>query len=325
MMADPGLSTTLAPAERIARVGFTVAHLDRSIDFYQRVLSLELVETVQIIEPRYDQLHGIFAANARIAHLCLGEQVVELTEYVAPPDGRPLPVPSRSNDLWFQHIAIVVSDMDEAYRVLQQYGVRQTSPQPQTIPASNAAAAGIRAIKFRDPDGHNLELLWFPAGKGEDQWHRTSGRLFLGIDHTAITVGKTDASLRFYRDLLGMGIAGESLNEGTTQEYLDNVAGARVRVTSLKPKSAPPGLEFLEYEAPIGGRPMPMDTWANDLWHWQTTMVVGDVDAVATSLRIAGVRFVSPGVIDVSNPALGFSRAVMVLDPDGHAIRLVQP
>ena len=255
----------------------------------------------------------------------LGDQIVELTQYVSPPDGRPIPVPSRSNDLWFEHMAIVVSDMEKAYETLQRHGVRQISPEPQTIPASNLPAAGIKAVKFRDPDNHDLELLWFPAGKGAARWHQASNQLFLGIDHTAITVGDTTASLAFYRDLLGMKVAGGSVNIGITQEYLDNVFGARVRVTAISPADAPPHVEFLQYETPPGGRPMPPDTTADDLWHWQTSLVVDDVGAAADALRTAGVRFVSPEVTTVTAPRVGFSRAVMVRDPDGHAMRLVQP
>ena len=36
--------------------------------------------------------------------------------------------------------------------------------------------------------------------------------MFLGIDHTAIAVDDTNVSLRFYRDTLGMQVAGESEN-----------------------------------------------------------------------------------------------------------------
>jgi catechol 2,3-dioxygenase-like lactoylglutathione lyase family enzyme len=222
-------------------------------------------------------------------------------------------------------MAIVVSDMNQAYETLQRHQVRQISPEPQTIPASNAPAAGIKAIKFRDPDNHDLELLWFPPGKGAARWHQASNRLFLGIDHTAIAVRDTAASLAFYRDVLGMTVAGGSLNTGLTQEYLDNVFGARVRVTAVAPPDAPPHVEFLQYETPPDGRPMPLDTQANDLWHWQTSLVVEDVQAAADALRAAGVRFVSPDATTLSDTSsLGFSRAVMVRDPDGHAMRLVQ-
>ncbi len=311
--------------ERLAMIGFTVADMDRSVAFYSGVLGFEKVADFRVNGPPYDQLEGVFGANLRIVHLKLGEQIVELTQYVSPPDGRPIPVPSRSNDVWFEHMAIVVSDMAKAYEVLQRHQVRQISPEPQTIPPSNVPAAGIKALKFRDPDDHDLELLWFPPGKGAPRWHQAGNRLFLGIDHTAITVSDSDASLAFYRDLLGMKVVGGSLNTGLTQAYLDNVFGARVRVTAVSPPDEPPHVEFLDYETPPGGRPMPLDTEANDLWHWQTSLVVADVAAAADALRAAGVRFVSPDVIAVPDAGLGFSKAIMVLDPDGHAMRLVQP
>jgi catechol 2,3-dioxygenase-like lactoylglutathione lyase family enzyme len=311
--------------KRVAMIGFTVADMDRSMAFYSDVLGFERVADFRVHGPPYDQLEGVFGANMRIVHLKLGEQIVELTQYVSPPGGRPIPVPSHSNDLWFEHMAIVVSDMAKAYEVLQRHQVRQISPEPQTIPPSNVPAAGIKALKFRDPDDHDLELIWFPPGKGAARWHQAGGRLFLGIDHTAMTVSNTDASLAFYRDLLGMKVVGGSLNTGFTQAYLDNVFGARVKVTAVSPPDEPPHVEFLDYETPPGGRPMPLDTEANDLWHWQTSLVVADVAAAADALRGAGVRFVSPEVMTVPDPALGFSRAIMVLDPDGHAMRLVQP
>ena len=82
-------------------------------------------------------------------------------------------------------------------------------------------------------------------------------KLFLGIDHTAIVVWDTDASLKFYRDLLGMHVAGESENYGTEQEHLNNVFGAHLRITALRGASGP-GIELLEYLAPRDGRPFPI-------------------------------------------------------------------
>jgi catechol 2,3-dioxygenase-like lactoylglutathione lyase family enzyme len=310
--------------ERLAMIGFTVADMDRSVAFYTDVLSFEKVADIRVHGSAYDQLTGVFGVNLRIVHLRLGDETIELTQYVAPPGGRPIPVPSHSNDLWFEHMAIVVSDMQKAYEILQRHQVQQISPAPQTIPPSNVPAAGIKALKFRDPDHHDLELIWFPPGKGAPRWQEPSDRVFLGLSHTAITVSDTEASLAFYRDLLGMKIIGGSLNTGITQEYLDSVFGARVKVTAVAPPEQPPHVEFLEYETPPGGRPMPEDTRANDLWHWQTSLVVPDVATAAAALRAAGVRFVTPEVVEIPDPSLGFARAIMVLDPDGHAMRLVQ-
>jgi hypothetical protein len=56
--------------------------------------------------------------------------------------------------------------------------------------------------------------------------------LFLDIDPTAIVVWDTDDSVKFHRDLLGMPVAGESESYGTEQEHLNNVFGARLRITA---------------------------------------------------------------------------------------------
>ena len=50
----------------------------------------------------------------RVVRMKLGDEFIELTEYLAP-RGRAFPIDSRSNDRWFQHVAIIVSDMDKAY------------------------------------------------------------------------------------------------------------------------------------------------------------------------------------------------------------------
>ena len=78
--------------------------------------------------------------------------------------------------------------------------------------------------------------------------------------------------------------SGAHINPSVTSTFFRLVKiafGARVRVTAVRPPVMPPHVEFLEYETPPGGRPMPLDTRANDIWHWQTQLVVDDVGAVA--------------------------------------------
>ena len=50
----------------------------------------------------------------------------------------------------------------------------------------------------------------------------------------AIVVADTDVSLAFYRDALGMRVAGSSENYGSEQEHLNNIFGARLRITALR-------------------------------------------------------------------------------------------
>jgi catechol 2,3-dioxygenase-like lactoylglutathione lyase family enzyme len=140
-------------------IGMTVSDMDRSVAFYSDVLAFKPISDVEVDGPEYDQLWGIFDVRARVVRMQLGEQQLELIEFLAPPDVQPIPVPSYSNDLWFQHFAIVVRDMEAAWAQLRKHHVRQISPRPQTIPISNPAAAGIKAIKFRDPDGHAIQIV----------------------------------------------------------------------------------------------------------------------------------------------------------------------
>ncbi|MGH9929943.1 MAG: VOC family protein [Pyrinomonadaceae bacterium] len=315
--------TETTPAvERVAAVGMTVSDMDRSIDFYSKVLSFEKVSDVEVTGEDYERLEGVFGLRMRVVRMKLGEEFIELTEYLAP-KGRSFPADSRGNDRWFQHIAIITSDMDKAYALLRQNKVEHASTGPQRLPDWNKNAGGIKAFYFRDPDRHYLEILQFPQGKGDQKWHRTD-RLFLGIDHTAIVVGNTEASLKFYLDTLGLSIAGTSENYGTEQEHLNNVFGARLRITSLRAVGGGPGIEFLEYLAPRDGRLAPVDERATDLFHWQTTLVVQDVNKIAEGLVANDFRFVSPGAVQVNDSRLGFSKGLLVRDPDGHVIALVE-
>jgi catechol 2,3-dioxygenase-like lactoylglutathione lyase family enzyme len=303
-------------------VGITVSDIDQAIKFYSEVLSFQKISDIEVLGNEYDRLHGLFGVRLRVVKMRLGNEFLELTEYLTP-KGKPIPVESRSNDRWFQHIAIAVSDMDQAYEILRKYKVKYASTAPQRIPDSNKAAAGIRAFYFKDPDGHNLEIIYFPKGKGDPKWQQNSQQVFLGIDHTAIVVGNTEASLKFYRDLLGLKLAGESENFGNEQEHLNNVFGAKLRISGLRASSGL-GIEFLDYIAPSDGKPFPSDARPNDLWHWQTTLVVKDINAIAQKLRANRTIFISTDTIEFPNQTLGFKRGIIVRDPDGHALRIIE-
>src|SRR5262245_42518814 len=280
--------------EAVDVIGMTVGDMDRSVEFFSSVLSFEKVSDVEVTGSDYERLQGVFGLRMRVVRMKLGSVLLELAEYLAP-RGRPFPSDTRSNDHWFQHVAIIVSDMDKAYRTLRQHKVQHASSGPQRLPDWNKNAGGIQAFYFRDPDGHFLEILQFPEGKGDPKWQRKD-QLFLGIDHTAIVVKDTEESLKFYRDTLGMRVVGESENYDTEQEHLNNLFGARLRITALRATSGP-GIEFLEYLSPRDGRPMPLDGKANDIAHWQTRVLTKDIGAAAQAARNRRIAFVSAGAV----------------------------
>jgi catechol 2,3-dioxygenase-like lactoylglutathione lyase family enzyme len=331
------LAALLAPAASTSRasggaplqvtavgvVGFTVAEMDRALAFYTGVLPFVKVNDREVSGRPYELLSGIFGARSRIATLQLGSEEIELTEFLAP-KGRPIPADVRANDREFQHLAIVVSDMASAYSRLRVRGVEHASTGPQRLPDWNRGAAGISAFYFRDPDRHFLEIISFPTDKGAAKWHGAHTDLFLGIDHTAIVVDDTNVSLRFYRDTLGLSVAGESENYDIEQEHLNNVFGARLRITALRAAKGP-GIELLEYLAPRDGRSAPADLRANDIAHWQTTLIAEGLDSLLSLARDHRLSLVSPGAVDTATSVPGFRTGSLTRDPDGHGLRFVAP
>src|SRR6266849_7047049 len=160
-----------ARTESVAAVGMVVSDMDRSVDFYSEVLTFEKVSDVEVSGADYEHLEGLFGVRIRVVRMRLGGEILELTEFLTPP-GRPIPADSRSNDRWFQHIAIITGDMDKAYQTLREHKVKYASTGPQLLPAYIKNAAGIRAFYFRDPDNHFLEVLQFPLEKGDAKWHK---------------------------------------------------------------------------------------------------------------------------------------------------------
>ena len=122
------------------------------------------------------------------------------------------------------------------------------------------SSGGVHAFKFRDPDGHPLELLQFPPDSRPAAWQGRSadaGQIGLGIDHSAISVADADASPSFYRSL-GLEPGERTLNRGPEQQRLDDLAGVEVAVVPMQPASGTPHLELLGYHVPRGAAGPPL-------------------------------------------------------------------
>lgn len=323
LLAGTGVNARDAalPVVAVDAIGITVSNVERAVAFYTGVLPFVKRSDTEVAGRPYELLTGIFGARSRVVRLALGSEQIELTEFLAP-KGRPIPADVRANDRVFQHMAIVVRDIGKAYARLRHHGVAHASTGPQRLPDWNPNAGGISAFYFRDPDGHFLELIEFPPNKGLAKWREGGDALFLGIDHTAIVVADTDAALALYRDTLGLTVAGESENYDVEQEHLNNVFGARLRITALRAARGP-GIELLEYLAPRDGRPAPIDLRANDIAHWETTLVVNDLETLMPLARRHHLALVSPGPVNDVPAALQVGSAALVRDGDGHGLRLV--
>jgi len=306
-------TSSFAQVTKIGAIGITVRDMNTSVKFYTEVLGFKKISDDEFTGSNYENLENVFGLNIRVACLQLGDEQIELTDYLTS-GGRSIPEDAKANDLSFQHIAIVVNDMDKAFTQLKKFNVEFVSTAPQTLPKTIPPAEGVKAFYFHDPDKHNLELIYFPEGKGQPKWHVKTDKVFLGIDHTAIGISNTENSLNFYQTLLGIERKGESFNYGIEQEHLNNVESASLHITGLR-SPAGPGIEFLQYLKPGVGNSYPADTKADDIWYWQTTLFVDDAEQIYNKLKDAGYTIISKGLVDLNN-----YKAFIVRDPDGHAM-----
>ena len=258
---------------QIARIGLIVADLDAACAFYIEALG-------------FVRLGGMIDGHrTKTAVLRLGRQEIELTAF--DPPGAPYPQPRAANDPWFQHFAIVVSDMDAAYGRLSRYGQQPISEGgPQLLPPSTGS---VTAYKFRDPDGHPLELSFIPGSDWLKAPPKAEAGPFLGIDHSALAVRDLDASVAFYTDVLGLSLAGRFLNQGPEQDRLDGLKDVQLDIVALETADAGPHIELLHYRSPRAdaepaepAEPAPSDIQA-------TRLIVGvhDLDALTARLDAA--------------------------------------
>src|SRR6266852_5173160 len=155
VLAVPQLFTQYALAQQnpalvegVDAIGITVSDMDRAVDFYSKVLTFEKVSDTEVAGESYEHLEGVFGLRMRVVRMRLGDEFIELTEYLAP-KGRPIPVDSRSNDRWFQHIAIIVSDMDKAYAWLRQNKVEHASSGPHAFRTGTRTQQAFRRSTSR--------------------------------------------------------------------------------------------------------------------------------------------------------------------------------
>ena len=56
----------------------------RSIEFYSNILSFAKVSDIKVAGEDYERLQGVFGIRMRIVRMRLGEEFIDLTEYLAP-------------------------------------------------------------------------------------------------------------------------------------------------------------------------------------------------------------------------------------------------
>ncbi|MET3480555.1 VOC family protein [Methylobacterium sp. 1973] len=292
-----------------ALIGFgrTVADLAVTEVFYRDGLGFARIAPPEPLPPAQAEAMGLGDRRATQLRMRLGAQTV--TFLTVDPPGAPYPADPAATDPFFQHLAIPVRDMAAAMAQLAPLSPLPISRGgPQRLPESTG---GVTAYKFRDPDGHPLELIVFPGGPPADRWREAPG-LFLGIDHSAITVTDLEATLAFLTGPLGLTLAERGLNQGPEQARLDGLDDPQVDVLALEPSEPVPHVELLHYRVPATERRLvfgPADRAA-------TRYVFATADPQALSRRLRAAGRVPQASAD--------GAAVYCAGPDGHGVLFVR-
>lgn len=263
--------------QAIAGFRLVTPDLTRLAHFYQEVLGFAVESPVAPISDAEMALLGV-PGRGRRRVLSIGRQIVAIDEFEMP--GRPYPADSDAASIWFQHLALVVVDIAAAHADLRDI-VPISEGGPQHLPPGSG---GVHAFKFRDPDGHPLEMLRFARDSVPAAWQNRRvlpGQLALGIDHSAISVSDPVASVAFYADL-GLTPGKKTHNRGTAQQHLDGLRNVEVEVQPMIPPAGTPHLELLGYRVPRGQSGIalqPNDVAATRMvWHGAGSALLRDPD-----------------------------------------------
>lgn len=138
------------------------------------------------------------------------------------------------------------------------------------------------------------------------------------IRHAGIVVSDADRSLAFYRDLLGLRVVSDQLEQGKFIESLLCIPGIVVRTIKLAAAEGVTLLELLH----IAETAAPADVSnLSRLGPTHAALTVEDLMSLHDHLSEAGVDFRSPPLISADGAAL----VAFCSDPDGVPIELVEP
>jgi len=145
--------------------------------------------------------------------------------------------------------------------------------------------------------------------------------LVVGVRNFTHIVASLDRSVQFYRDVIGLQTDGAPrVFAGDLAMKVGNTPGAQSLYTTLPVPGSPIGIEIIEYKD-IDRRPV--QPRFQDPGAAIITLTVRDLDAIVARAAKSGVHVNTVGGAPMTMP--GFARVIVLQDPDGFFVGLVQP
>ncbi len=306
-------------------VGMTVSDMDRSVDFYTKVLDFERVSDDEVVGASLMRSSRGCSAPACAWFACgSGEEYLQLTQYLAPP-GRPAPVDCA------EQRPLVSARCDHRAR----HGQRLRAAAPVQGAARldrTAAPAEDDSRRRRHPRILLSRSRWSPPrgacssppDKGDPKWHAPTDRLFLGIDHTAIVVADTRGESGFlprrarvsggrreheFRD--GAGAPEQRARRPAPHHRSSGPGGAGHRVPRVPGPARRPAYPVRRASERPGALADDRARARRGCGGWQPS-------------GAGNFRLISSAPVELPDTTLGFRRALLVRDPDGHVVQLAE-
>ena len=139
----------------VQHTGLTVSNLERSVDFYVRILGCKLIMSQEKTGGYLAAIVGYPNASLKMAHLSdpAGHHVIELFEYMVPEMVKTELEPRRIGNA---HLCFLVSDLNAIYNAIKNEGITFISGPVDVDSGVNAGGVGLY---LRDPDGITMELF----------------------------------------------------------------------------------------------------------------------------------------------------------------------
>jgi len=138
----------------LGHVGLGVSNMESSLEFYRDFLGMEVLMELDVIDDRIGRVIGVQNAKCKIAHLQLGDGILELFEY-SKPKGQNKAQNVNQYDQGLIHIGFEIDGFHDHIKQLEQKGIQLLGEPVEFRP-------GVWVVYFYGPDGEVIEFRQRP-------------------------------------------------------------------------------------------------------------------------------------------------------------------
>ena len=140
--------------QSLGHVALGVSKMERSLEFYRDFLGMKVLMELDITDDRIARVIGVKGAACKIAHLQLGEGILELFEYTNP-KGSNKAKNINQYDQGLIHIGFEVDDFHAHIKQLEQKNIKLLGEPVEFRP-------DVWVAYFYGPDGEVCEIRQKP-------------------------------------------------------------------------------------------------------------------------------------------------------------------